>query len=593
VLQIRYLDKNQQTEISITEDSPVWAEILGLLEEKVGNLLTVNSANNITIPWWVFLSCREEIAYGLRKHRYTDFVFDEKASSLLMSSLEKQRKYEQVGSAGEVDPSTLQQTLNAKGFTRELTKEQQRNVAKLVTLPAGASFSVPGAGKTTEALAFYYYYKNESSKLLVVAPKNAFPAWEEQIKLCVVDPPNVLRLRGGYQAVKALLQIEPTVMLITYQQLPNVLDLIAEYITTNSVTVFLDESHRIKRGNDGIIGSSVLSISHIPDRKLVLSGTPMPNSVEDLVPQFTFLYPEINPDKNNIERYIKPVYVRTTKAELNLPKVKYFAVPVSMTPNQRKLYQLIRSEEARKAETLLNARERNQLRLLGKSVLRLIQLTSNPSLLAKTDFQYHDFLRDVLLEGDSPKIKYVCNRVRELAKKGKKTIVWSSFVENVELLSMRLRDLGADYIHGGVEAGSDDELDTREAKIKRFHYDPNAYVLIANPAAAGEGISLHTVCHNAIYLDRNYNAAQFLQSVDRIHRLGLERHIVTSVEIVYCNDSIDESVDRRINAKIDKMSQVLNDSSIKVEYEYADEEYIDDYLNREDLEDLLNHLKGL
>ena len=71
--------------------------------------------------------------------------------------------------------------LKEKGFSRKLTAEQTRNVSKLVSLPSGATFSVPGAGKTTEALAFYFYKKTEDTRLFIVAPKNAFAAWEEQL----------------------------------------------------------------------------------------------------------------------------------------------------------------------------------------------------------------------------------------------------------------------------------------------------------------------------------------------------------------------------------------------------------------------------
>ena len=48
-------------------------------------------------------------------------------------------------------------------------------------------------------------------------------------------------------------------------------------------------------------------------------------------------------------------------------------------------------------------------------------------------------------------------------------------------------------------------------------------VLLANPQAMSEGISLHLECHDAIWLDRTYNAGQYLQGIDRIHRLGPPR----------------------------------------------------------------------
>ena len=150
--------------------------------------------------------------------------------------------------------------------------------------------------------------------------------------------------------------------------------------------------------------------------------------------------------------------------------------------------------------------------------------------------------------------------------------------------------MGADFIHGGVEAGSDQEEDTRETKIRRFHDDPRRFVLVANPAACGEGISLHTVCHHAIYIDRNYNAAHFLQSQDRIHRLGLPRDVETHVNILHASETVDESVDRRLSVKINAMASVLNDPSLDWKPILVD---LDDEIGLldEDSEDFLHHLK--
>lgn len=89
-------------------------------------------------------------------------------------------------------------------------------------------------------------------------------------------------------------------------------------------------------------------------------------------------------------------------------------------------------------------------------------------------------------------------------------------------------------------------------------------VLVANPAAASEGISLHRVCQYAIYLDRSFNAAHYLQSEDRIHRLGLRPDQVPIIEIVECENSIDQLIAHRLESKISVMAQALNDSSIHV-----------------------------
>jgi len=125
--------------------------------------------------------------------------------------------------------------------------------------------------------------------------------------------------------------------------------------------------------------------------------------------------------------------------------------------------------------------------------------------------------------------------------------------------------MGAAYIHGGVEAGDEEEDDTREGIIKRFHDDPAAAVLVANPAAASEGISLHTVCHHAIFLDRTFNAAHYLQAEDRIHRIGLPPGQDTTIEIVECESSIDQSVRHRLELKIGRMADALSDSTLRVD----------------------------
>lgn len=155
------------------------------------------------------------------------------------------------------------------------------------------------------------------------------------------------------------------------------------------------------------------------------------------------------------------------------------------------------------------------------------------------------------------------------------------------MISDRLKFLGADYIHGGVDAGDEDENDTREWKIKQFHENPEKMVLVANPAAASEGISLHKVCQNAIYIDRSFNAAHYLQSEDRIHRLGLREDQHPEVEILECRSSIDQVIDRRLRSKIDLMAQSLNDVSLNVDTIHYDPDIdIDDVLSADDIDEI-------
>jgi SNF2 family DNA or RNA helicase len=117
--------------------------------------------------------------------------------------------------------------------------------------------------------------------------------------------------------------------------------------------------------------------------------------------------------------------------------------------------------------------------------------------------------------------------------------------------------------------------------------------MIANPAAAGEGISLHMACHHAIYLDRSFNAAHYLQSVDRIHRLGLPPEIETNVEILEANGTVDGRVASRMNSKIDTMRIILNDPGLAaLSYDPSDiEEEFGAGIEPEDVEEILDHLE--
>lgn len=589
-LHISYDPILRRAVLAASDAADAWADIFRACMDH-SDQVNILGTQSLSMPWWQFLSCRSAIGYHVTAYNL-EVEFYATAKSLLEKAQQRTERFEKRESQNAVAENDLQKLLADRDFTRQLTDEQRRNVSKLSGLTGGATFSVPGAGKTAEALAVFFLKSKPVTKLLVIAPKNAFAAWEKELKLCV---PNIrsefTRLVGGEARIREILSADrpPRFMLITYHQLQHVRDQIADHLTDNT-WIFLDESHRIKRGLDGKIANSILSISHIPDFKLLLSGTPMPNSVTDLVPQFDFLFPEVEVSAENVKGLIEPFYVRTTKRELGLRPPDRHLISLQMAETQRRLYRLARSETARQAELAL--RDRSKLRALGRSVIRLLQITSNPALLARAGNLPTEILGDLLAEEDSPKIEFACARARELVQSKKKVVIWTTFVENVEVISRRLADLGADYIHGGVDAGSDEEEDTREWKIKKFHVPDENWVLVANPAACGEGISLHEICHHAIYVDRNYNAAQYLQSEDRIHRLGLDPNQQTTVEILCCADSIDESVDERLRVKVRRMGEVLNDKDLNIDPVSFDPAAIndDEALDEDDVRSLVSHL---
>jgi SNF2 family DNA or RNA helicase len=585
------------------DDCEPWPSMVRRLAVDQTPNASQEDARLITLPWWNFAAMRPTLGaifktYGLSPG--AGLEVSAKAQELLRQSKRAVDAYADASLVSPIPAQELQAALDKNGFARKLTSNQARNVAKMAALPAAATFSVPGAGKTTEALAYFSFKSNDEERLLVVAPKNAFAAWDEQIETCLPKYGNApfVRLRGGRDNIEKLIAADPRFMLITYQQLVRVPDLISAHLAQIQTFVFLDESHRIKSGTAKQTARAVLGLSHLPVAKLIMSGTPMPQAFDDLVPQFAFLYPEIEATAADVVEKVKPIYVRTNKKELGLPPVERKCVTLPMAPLQAELYKLMRSEVARQAREALTMRNRQSFRTLGRSVSRLLQFVSNPALLAgDLTMVKPELYAAVIGEGDGPKLRYVLRRTRELASQNRKVLIWSSFVRNVEYIAEKLADLGAVYIHGGVDAGDEDDDETREGKIKRFHEDSKTMVLVANPAAASEGVSLHTVCHHAIYLDRTFNAAHYLQSEDRIHRLGLLPNQLTFIEVVQCDGTVDETVLSRLNVKVQRMAQALEDSSLSIDPIPFDPNDIDDYesysvgLRPEDVEALLGDLE--
>jgi len=158
----------------------------------------------------------------------------------------------------------------------------------------------------------------------------------------------------------------------------------------------------------------------------------------------------------------------------------------------------------------------------------------------------------------------------EIISKGQKAIVWSIFIQNAKELQVYLSSLS---IKSEILIGEVDQPD-RESIIKKFN-DPSNHefsVVIANPFAVAESISLHKGCHNAIYLERDYNCSNFLQSKDRIHRVGLDQNQETNYYYILSKDSIDGVIDRQLNIKIERMEKIIDeDIPLFTRIEDADE----------------------
>ena len=180
---IDYNKDNRSALLKVVDGQEGWSQIKRTCED-ISEHVNILGPDTIEIPWWTFLAARDSIKYHIHRH-YLNLEVTEAAKYLLLKSREREKAYDDKVYTEDISDEVLTAKLRTHKFERELTREQLRNLKKLLKYHAAATFSVPGAGKTTEALAFFTLLKADEDRLLIISPKNAFPAWEEQIDDCL------------------------------------------------------------------------------------------------------------------------------------------------------------------------------------------------------------------------------------------------------------------------------------------------------------------------------------------------------------------------------------------------------------------------
>ena len=483
------------------------------------------------------------------------------------------------------------------------------------------NFSVPGAGKTSIVYGAYSYLRslpNEDIKhidrLLIVGPLSSFGPWETEFKECFGRKPNSKRLIGGINKTEKqdyLISKYPAeITLISYASLPSLRSEIGFFLRMNKVMVVLDEAHKAKNSSGGIIAQAVLEMSLQCRARIVLTGTPAPNGYEDIYNMFKFIWPnknvlgfELNQlrditatgDASRINRLINnisPYFIRIRKSDLDIPPATIHPpVFVQMGPLQQRIYDFIEKQymDEFMADGSLDTSSRFKASLAQARTIRLMQAASDPAMLriplkeffedeevpievyqAIDDSDVLQSIRDYQ-ENEIPS-KYIAvkNLVGKILSKNGKVVIWATFIHTILGLKQYLEEQGiyCQELYGATpvekEGIDEDEFVLTREKIVKAFQDPDCpfKVIIANPFAVAESISLHKACHNAIYIERSFNAAHFVQSKDRIHRYGLQSGTETNYYYVISKDTIDETIDSRLAEKERRMTEIMESMPI-------------------------------
>ena len=475
---------------------------------------------------------------------------------------------------------------------RKLREKQAWDSFFMFAMRKSANFSVPGSGKTSSVYGVFSFlsYKGLVDKIVMIGPRSSFISWKDEFYNCFgnkrkLELFNIQDYSNSRDKKNALLYKavhKKNLLLFNYESLDSILEEVKNIIDDKTLLVF-DEVHKVKNPN-GKRAKNALKISYNARYTIALTGTPLPNSYLDIKNLLHILYHEeyndffgfgdaqlripSEYDIENINKKIKPFFCRTTKKQLEVPEVNPdIILPCKLSDKENKIFNILLLKYAK-----------NKLAL----IIRLLQLESNPKMLLKAisenqedfsaildttsdpeDIDYVDYSQDIkdLINsfGKTEKFNSCIQQVKQLNSEGKSVIIWCIFVDSIRQLASQLEKEG---ISAGVIFGSTSEEERKNIlnKFKEKEID----VLITNPHTLAESVSLHSVCHDAIYYEYSYNLVHLLQSKDRIHRLGLKEGQYTQYyflqSIFVTRDGFEYSLDQKIYQRLLEKEKIMLDA---------------------------------
>ena len=343
-------------------------------------------------------------------------------------------------------------------------------------------------------------------------------------------------------------------------------------------TVTLDEAQHIKNRQT----QNAQAVKAVrSDHRLVLTGTPLENSVLDLWSIFDFLMPgylgtaqdfreryelPIAKDKNaeaqaRLARRLRPFLLRRLKQEVaaDLPaKIEQVSF-CELTPDQRGVYQQVIEASRKEVMSAVGAQGLAKSRMVVlTALLRLRQVCCDLRLLK---------LDNVNAENASGKLDLFGELLAEVMDGGHRTLVFSQFVGMLTLLKERLaaEKIGFCYLDGSTT--------DRGAVVEEFQRNPAIPVFLISLKAGGVGLNL-TGADTVIHFDPWWNPAVEDQATDRAHRIG-QTKVVTSYKLI-TRDTVEE-----------KILQLQNRKRAVIQATLGGEEAFAASLNWEEIQELL------
>ncbi len=291
-------------------------------------------------------------------------------------------------------------------------------------------------------------------------------------------------------------------------------------------SIILDESQQIKNPSS-LIYKAVVKLRG--KHRIVLSGTPMENSLMDLWSQLNFINPGLlgsfnyfkrefvtpiesqndNGKKAKLQKIIKPFIMRRTKemVEKELPPVTEYTILCDMTEEQSKVYD---REKSAVRNTILESFNSNET---GNPAIVIIQGLTKLRQIAN-----HPILIDPDYRSLSGKFQRVKEDIVSITSEKHKILIFSSFVKHLDRFAewLKIQGIGYSYLTGTTTG--------REKVISEFNNDKSKQVFLISLKAGGVGLNL-TRADYVLILDPWWNPASEHQAIGRAHRIGQSKAV--------------------------------------------------------------------
>jgi SNF2 family DNA or RNA helicase len=375
---------------------------------------------------------------------------------------------------------------------------------------------------------------------LIVMPTSLIHNWENEIRKFAPTLKiykHVGSLRNKSNSMASVIGYYD-VILTTYGTLRNDAEILSVY---DFRYLILDESQNIKNSSSKTY-KSILEIRS--KHKLVITGTPIENSLSDLWSQLNFLNKGllgslpyfkrefITPiEKKNdeeqqkkLQKLIHPFVLRRKKEEVakDLPAMTEQIRYCEMTEAQKEIYD---TEKSAIRNAILKNIESNGLKKSALVVLqgltKLRQLANHPSMVTKEN------------EMESGKFEEIYRCLKNLLAENHKVLIFSSFVKHLELLQAKIESKNWKY---SMLTGK--TIDRQEV-IRQFQEDPDNHIFLISLKAGGVGLNL-TSADYVFIIDPWWNPAAENQAINRAHRIGQDKKVFVYRFIT--EDSIEEKI---------------------------------------------------